>query len=174
MEDIQVWEVVDPETRRALPAGQRGLTVCTNLNSESSPQLRFLVGDYTALDTGRCICGRTHVRAIGSFAGRADDLINLRGIKMFPIQIEEAVRALPGTGDEFEIVLTTDGGGLDTMTVRCEHADHESKGAELRRRLEEEIRTRCEVRVAAEVLALGTLPKTEFKAQRVKDRRTKA
>ena len=173
MEDIQVWEIVDPETRRALPVGQRGLTVCTNLNSESSPQLRFLVGDYTTFATDRCACGRTHVRAVGSFAGRADDLINLRGIKMFPVQIEEAVRALPGTGDEFEIVLTTDGGGLDIMTVRCEHPDHAGDGTELSRRLEEEIRSRCEVRVAAEILAPGTLPKTEFKAQRVKDRRGK-
>ena len=67
----------------------------------------------------------------------ADDLINLRGIKMFPVQIEEAVRALPGSGDEFEIVLSTDGGGLDIMTVRCEHADHASNGRALARRLEE-------------------------------------
>lgn len=173
MEDVQVWEVVDPETRRALAPGQRGLTVCTNLNSESSPQLRFLVGDYATLNTERCTCGRTHVRAMGSFAGRADDLINLRGIKMFPVQIEAAVRALPGVGDEFEIVLSTDGGGLDIMTVRCEHADHDSSGAALRRRLEDEIRARCEVRVAAEILSPGTLPKTEFKAQRVKDLRPK-
>jgi phenylacetate-CoA ligase len=171
MEDIQVWEIVDPETRRALPPGQRGLTVCTNLNSESSPQLRFLVGDYTTFNTDRCACGRTHVRAIGSFAGRADDLINLRGIKMFPVQIEEAVRALPGSGDEFEIVLSTDSGGLDIMTVRCEHPDHATGATALRQHLEEEIRSRCEVRVAAEVLAPGTLPKTEFKAQRVKDLR---
>ena len=174
MEDIQVWETVDPETRRAVPAGQRGLTVCTNLNSESSPQLRFLVGDYTTLNTERCACGRTHVRAMGSFAGRADDLINLRGIKMFPVQIEEAVRALPGSGDEFEIVLSTDDSGLDIMTVRCEHADHANGGADLRGRLEDEIRSRCEVRVAAEILAPGTLPKTEFKAKRVKDERRKA
>jgi phenylacetate-CoA ligase len=174
MEDIQVWEVVDAESRRALPPGQRGLTVCTNLNSESSPQLRFLVGDYATFNTERCACGRTHVRAIGSFAGRADDLINLRGIKMYPVQIEEAVRALPGTGDEFEIVLTTDGAGLDIMTVRCEHSDHAGGGASLRQRLEDEIRSRCEVRVAAEILAPGTLPKTEFKAQRVKDQRRKA
>jgi phenylacetate-CoA ligase len=174
MEDIQVWETVDPETRRTVPAGQRGLTVCTNLNSESSPQLRFLVGDYTTLNTERCACGRTHVRAMGSFAGRADDLINLRGIKMFPVQIEEAVRALPGSGDEFEIALSTDASGLDIMTVRCEHADHANGGADLRRRLEDEIRSRCEVRVAAEILAPGTLPKTEFKAKRVIDRRRKA
>jgi len=173
MEDVQVWEIVDPETRRALPPGQRGLTVCTNLNSESSPQLRFLVGDYATLNTARCACGRTHVRAIGSFAGRADDLINLRGIKMFPSQIEEAVRALPGTGDDFEIVLSTDDGGLDIMTVRCEHSDHATRGTTVRQRLEEEIRSRCEVRVTVEVLGPGTLPKTEFKAQRVKDLRQK-
>ena len=49
LEDVQVWEVVDPQTRKPLPDGERGLTVCTNLNSESSPQLRFLVGDYTVL-----------------------------------------------------------------------------------------------------------------------------
>ena len=111
---------------------------------------------------------------MGSFAGRADDLINLRGIKMFPVQIEEAVRALPGSGDEFEIVLSTDDSGLDIMKVRCEHADHANSGADLRRRLEDEIRSRCEVRVAAEILAPGTLPKTEFKAKRVNDQRRKA
>lgn len=71
-------------------------------------------------------------------------------------------------------MLTTDSGGLDVMTVHCEQADHESSGGDLRRHLEEEIPSRCEVRVAAEVLALGTLPKTEVKAQRVKNRRTKA
>jgi phenylacetate-CoA ligase len=132
---------------------------------------RFLVGDYTTLDTERCSCGRTHVRAVGSFAGRSDDLINLRGMKMFPVQIEEAVRALPGTGDEFEIVLSTDDGGLDVMTVRCEHHDHATKGPALTQHLEGEIRSRCEVRVSVEILAPGVLPKTEFKARRVKDRR---
>ena len=174
MEDIQIWELVDPDKRQPVPIGQRGLTVCTNLNSESSPQLRFLVGDYTTFDTAPCPCGRTHVRAVGSFAGRADDLINLRGIKMFPVQIEQAVRALPGTGDEFEIVLSTDDGGLDVMAVRCEHAEHATAGEALRQKLEAQIRARCEVRATAEVLAPGTLPKTEFKAQRVKDRRQKA
>lgn len=173
MEDVQIWEVVDSTTRTSLPEGTRGLTVCTNLHTESSPQLRFLVGDYTTLDTSRCVCGRTHVRAVGSFAGRADDLINLRGIKMYPVQIEEAVRAFSGSGDEFEIVLSTNADGLDVMTVRCEHAEYASDAEGLRRRLQEEIRTRCEVRVLAEVVAPGTLPKTEFKAKRVRDLRVR-
>jgi phenylacetate-CoA ligase len=169
MEDVQVWETVDPQTRKSQRDGERGLTVCTNLNSESSPQLRFLVGDYTALDRTACACGRTHVRAVGSFTGRADDLINLRGIKMFPGQIEHAVRSIAGIGDEFEIVLATNADGLDVMTVRVEH----HAGAEVATAVIEEIRSRCEVRAAGEVLTPGTLPRTEFKAARVKDRREK-
>jgi len=170
LEDVQIWETVDAETRRPLPDGARGLTVCTNLNSEASPQLRFLVGDYTVFDRAPCACGRTHVRAVGSFAGRADDLINLRGIKMFPVQVEEAVRGVSGTGDEFEIVLATTAAGLDVMTIRLEHED--TSGA-LARRVAEEIRVRCEIRAEVEVLAPGTLPKTEFKARRVRDQRLK-
>jgi phenylacetate-CoA ligase len=170
LEDVQVWETIDPQTRKPQANGERGLTVCTNLNSESSPQLRFLVGDYATFDRSRCPCGRTHVRAVGSFAGRADDLINLRGIKMFPGQIEHAVRSVAGIGDEFEIVLATNADGLDVMTVRVEH----HAGDEVAAAVAEEIRSRCEVRSAVEVLAPGTLPRTEFKAARVKDRRGKS
>ncbi|HKX11379.1 MAG TPA: AMP-binding protein [Stellaceae bacterium] len=173
LEDVQVWETVDAATLTPVADGARGLTVCTSLNSESSPQLRFLVGDYTVLDRSPCPCGRNHVRAIGAFVGRADDLINLRGIKMFPAEIEEIVRAIPETGDEFEIVLTTSLDALDVMTVRIEHPEHAAPDA-LRKRLQDDIRARCEVRVEAEVLAPGTLPKTEFKAKRVKDLRRKS
>ena len=122
MEDVQIWELVDPDTRARVADGGRGLTVCTSLNSESSPQLRFLVGDYTVYDTAPCACGRSHVRAMGAFTGRADDLINLRGVKFFPSQVEQAVRSIDGIGDEFEIVLSTNEDGLDVMDLRVEHA----------------------------------------------------
>jgi phenylacetate-CoA ligase len=170
MEDVQIWEVVDPDTRKAVPPGQRGLTVCTCLNSESSPQLRFLVGDYTTLDEAPCACGRTHVRALGAFTGRADDLIVLRGIKMFPAEVEQAVRAVPGVGDEFEIVLSTRDDGLDVMTVRVEHPAHAAP-AGVAEHVASELRTRCEVQASVDVLAPDTLPKTEFKARRVRDTR---
>jgi phenylacetate-CoA ligase len=165
MEDVQVWELVDPDSLRPVADGARGLTVCTNLNSESSPQLRFLVGDYTVLDRRPCACGRTHARALGGFAGRADDLINLRGIKMYPVQIEQAVRAVPGLGDEYEIVIAAPD-GLDRMTIRIEHADQA-----VAPRVAEAVRVHCEVRVDIEVLAPGTLPRTEFKAKRIRDLR---
>ena len=76
------------------------------------------------------------------------------------------MRAVPGVGDEYEIVLSTDAAGLDIMTARVEHAD-----PGVAARVAQEIRTRCEVRVEVEVLAAGTLPKTEFKAKRVRDLR---
>jgi phenylacetate-CoA ligase len=172
LEDVQVWELVDDATKAPVGEGGRGLTVCTSLNSESSAQLRFLVGDYTVFDRSRCACGRSHVRAVGSFTGRADDLINLRGIKFFPSQIEQAVRSVAGVGDEFEIVLATNPDGLDVMTVRVEHADAGGAAA-VAAAVAAEVRTRCEVRAEAEVLAPGTLPKTEFKAKRVRDLRRK-
>lgn len=170
MEDVQIWELVDPDTLAPTPLGARGLTVCTCLNSESSPQLRFLVGDYTTLDESPCPCGRTHVRALGAFTGRADDLIVLRGIKMFPAQIEQAVRAVAGVGDEFEIVLARREDGLDVMTVRVEHPAHAAPAA-VAAEIAGELRTRCEVRADVEVLVPNTLPKTEFKARRVRDTR---
>ncbi|MEE2760143.1 MAG: AMP-binding protein [Pseudomonadota bacterium] len=166
MEDFQIWELVDDENKNPVPEGARGLTVCTSLNSESSPQLRFLVGDYTTYTYEPCPCGRTHVRAVEAFSGRADDLLNLRGIKMYPVQLEQAVRAVTGVGDEYEIVLSTNADGLDIMTVRVEHEDAAAAEA-----VRNEIRSRCEIRADVEVLAPGTLPKTEFKAKRIRDER---
>ncbi len=173
MEDVQIWETVDPDTLKATLPGERGLSVCTNLISESSPQLRFLVGDFTTLNTDTCACGRSHVRAMGCFSGRADDLINLRGIKFFPTQIEKAVRSVPGVGDEFEIVLTNrDKDGMDVMKIVVEHADH-GQESPLVEEVMTALRGEIEVRSDVEVVAPGTLPKTQFKAKRVTDERNK-
>ena len=172
MEDLQIWETVDPDSLQPTLPGQRGLSVCTNLVSESSPQLRFLVGDFTTLNQDACACGRNHVRAMGCFSGRADDLINLRGIKFFPTQIEKAVRSVPGLGDEFQIVLSRRAAdGMDVMKVVVEHPDH-GPGSELAERTAAAIRREIELRVDVEVVAPDTLPKTEFKAKRVTDERS--
>jgi phenylacetate-CoA ligase len=112
------------------------------------------------------------VRALGSFAGRADDVINLRGVKFFPSQIEEAIRSVPDTGDEFEIVLESNADGLDVMTVRIEHFKHTSTDA-TSGVVAAAIRSRCEVRASVEVLAPNSLPKSEFKGKRVRDHRRK-
>lgn len=172
MEDNQIWETVDPGQLEPLAAGKRGLSVVTNLCSEASPQLRFLVGDFMTLSHAPCECGRTHARAIGGFRGRADDMLNVRGVTLFPTSIEDAVRRLPEAGNEFEIVLTTER-NLDVLTVRVEAHEDVPLGrhAELRQRIEGEIVAACELRPVVEVLRPGTLPRTEFKARRVRDLR---
>ncbi|MDA0262022.1 MAG: AMP-binding protein [Proteobacteria bacterium] len=173
MEDIQAWELVDPDTMQPVPDGERGVTVVTNMNSESSSQLRFVVGDYTVFDRDACACGRTHLRAIGGFQGRADDLINLRGIKFYPSVIEEGVRAVPGIGDEYEVVFATTDDGIDTMQIRVEHAGH-GHPESIIDGVVREVQSRIEVRFDVEVLAPDSFPKTEFKAKRIRDERAKA
>jgi phenylacetate-CoA ligase len=172
MADAQIWETVDPDTLRPVADGLRGLSVATNLISEASPQLRFLVGDFTILREGRCACGRSHPRALGGFLGRADDMLNVRGVTLFPSSVEDAIRRVPEAGDEFEIRVTRER-ELDVLTVRVEPgtALDDGRCEALRRAVESEVVSRCELRPVVEVVTPGTLPKTEFKAKRVKDLR---
>jgi phenylacetate-CoA ligase len=172
MEDAHIWETVEPDTLRAVADGQRGLSVVTNLVSEASPQLRFLIGDFTTLTREKCACGRSHRRAIGGFAGRADDMLNVRGITLFPSAVEDAVRRVEEVGEEFLLVLSRRN-ELDVLTVQVELRPEvgQERHAELARRVETEVISSCELRPVVEVLAYGTLPKTEFKAKRVKDLR---
>jgi phenylacetate-CoA ligase len=171
MEDVQIWEVVD-ENMLALQDGNRGLTVVTNLCSEASPQLRFLVGDYTTLTHEPCACGRTHARAVGGMSGRADDMLNVRGVTLFPSSIEDVVRGIPTLSPEFAIVLTKER-DLDVLIVQVEAISETSteRYVEIANQVEYEIRLACELRAVVEVLPQGTLPPTQFKAKRVRDLR---
>jgi phenylacetate-CoA ligase len=173
MEDTHIWETVDPATLGPVPDGQRGLSVVTNLCSEASPQLRFLVGDFTSLRREPCACGRTHLRAMGGFLGRADDMLNIRGVTLFPSAVEDAVRRVAQIGEEFQIVVSRDR-ELDVLTIVAEPRPDvtQDQYPALARGIEDEIVSRCELRPVVELLPYGTLPKTEFKAKRVKDLRT--
>ncbi len=172
MADTHIWETVSPGTLEPVQRGQRGLSVVTNLFSEASPQLRFLAGDFTTLDSRRCACGRTHDRAAGGFLGRADDMLNIRGITLFPTAIEDAVRRVGELAEEFEIVVSSER-DMDVLTVKVEPRPDVSAGRHqtLKKLVETEIVSRCEVRPNIEVVPPGTLPRTEFKAQRVRDLR---
>ena len=167
LEDIQVWETIDPDTQEVVPEGERGITVCMNLNSESSAQLRFVVGDYTRLAPGLRVRAQPHQGDGLHDRPRRRPHQPARD-QVLPVQIEEAVRAIGGTGDEFQIRLTTRPDGLDVMTVVVEHADPGVADT-----VAGEVRTRCEIRADVEVVAPDTLPKTEMKAKRVLDERGK-
>ena len=172
MDDTHVLETVDPETLRPVLDGERGLSVITNLFSDASPQIRFLAGDFTTLTHEACGCGRTHVRALDGFSGRADDMLNIRGVTLFPSAIEQVVHGQGDLGDEYQILLTTVD-GMDELQLLVEavpavaHADY----AVLERQVAEAFRARLELRAGVQVLPPTTLPKTEFKAKRVRDER---
>ena len=105
--------------------------------------------------------------------GRADDMLNVRGITLFPSSVEDAMRRVPEIGEEFLLVLDRQN-ELDVLTVQVEPRPEVTpeQHPELARRVETEVISRCELRPIVEVLPYGTLPKTEFKARRVKDLRT--
>ena len=160
MEDTAIWETVDPVSFRPVPPGERGLSVVTNLCSESSPQLRFLVGDFTTLTHARCDCGRTHLRALGGFLGRADDMLNVRGVTVFPSAIEDAVRRVAEIGEEFQMVISREK-ELDVLTVLVEPRPEISaeRHPAVAKKVETEIVSRCELRPVIQLLPYGTLRK---------------
>jgi phenylacetate-CoA ligase len=172
MEDLHIVELVDPDTLAPVPAGQRGLSVATNLFSEAAPLLRFVIGDFGQFVTTPCACGRTHLRAPGGFKGRADDLLNIRGVTVLPLAIEEVVRSVEALGDEFAVIVTNDT-GLDELTVQVEPRQPLSpqEQTRLQEDLGQRLRAVIEVRPRVELVPPGTMPRPEFKASRVRDQR---
>jgi phenylacetate-CoA ligase len=159
-------EVVDPETGEATDGA--GELVLTTLTKEALPVLRYRTGDVTSFVDGACACGRTH-RRIARFSGRVDDMLVVRGVNVFPSEIEEVVFEHPAVGDHYAIVLDRRQ-PMPELEVRTELAgegDVEAVAAELRSRLEQRLRLRTLVSVAPH----GVLPRQEVgKARRVYER----
>jgi phenylacetate-CoA ligase len=170
MEDTHLVEVVDPVTHEPVPPGQPGLTVITNLCSEASPQLRFLVGDLTTLSEMECACGRTHVHCSG-FTGRVDDMLNVRGVTLFPSAVENLLRQIPELGDEFQIVLDSPREGQERLRVLVELRSTDVNETALAERVQTGMRSSFDLHAEVEIVPPGGLPKTEFKARRVRDER---
>ncbi len=173
MEDALLLETVDPIDLRPVGPGRPGLTVITNLSSEASPQIRFLAGDFATLESAPCPCGRTHVRLRDGVTGRADDMLLVRGLTVFPTAIAEVLHGVAELSDAFEILLTKRG-ELDEMTIACEPLEEPADAAAraaLATRVTNAVRDACELRPTVELRPLGSLDRTEFKARRVRDLR---
>jgi phenylacetate-CoA ligase len=177
-EGLHVWEdhfypeVVDPDTGEVLPEGEEGELVLTSLTKQAFPMLRYRTGDMTRLNWERCECGRTHVR-MDNVTGRADDLIIVRGVNVYPSQIEDVMLDLVDVAPHYRIDLYREG-NLDTMEITVEHAhdydgDHESLAAEI----ESEITDVLDVTPdEVEVVGPGVIDRTEVgKVKRVYDHR---
>ncbi len=117
-EDHFYPEVVDPSTGEPVPDGQMGVLIFTTLTKEAMPMLRYWTNDITYLTHEPCSCGRTHVR-MGAIRGRTDDMLIIRGVNLYPTQIEEALRDMPGVAPHYQVVVQREG-TLDEVAVKVE------------------------------------------------------
>lgn len=171
-EDYYIVEIVDPVTLEPVPEGEIGELVLTTINREAMPLLRYRTRDLTRILPGACPCGRCHLR-LDRMKGRSDDMIILKGVNIFPIQIETVLMQFAELGNDYLITLTNEEAN-DLMTVEVElnafsddYRRLQSLTKEIARQLKDEILVTPVVRLVSK----GSLPKQEGKAVRVRDLR---
>ncbi|HQB14031.1 MAG TPA: phenylacetate--CoA ligase, partial [Syntrophales bacterium] len=173
-EDNFIAEILDPATLQPVPDGEEGELVLTTLRREGMPILRYRTKDLTRIIPGDCPCGRTH-RRIERIKGRTDDMMILKGVNIFPIQIEKKLMEIPGVGKNFLIILDREGFN-DHMTVKVEverqFFDGDLKHLEqLRKRIVEELKSDILITPKVDLVTPESLPQSEGKAKRVIDNR---
>jgi phenylacetate-CoA ligase len=161
-EDHFLVEVVDPASGEPLPDGEVGELVFTTLTKEALPLLRYRTGDLASLTREPCVCGRTFAR-MSRVLGRTDDMLIIRGVNVFPSEIERALLGVPELGPHYQLVVERPG-HLDELTVQVEGA---VDATVVRRRLHDALGLAAQV----EVVPPGSLARSEGKALRVIDRR---
>ncbi len=173
-EDNFLVEIIDPVTLKPLPEGEEGELVLTTLLRDGMPILRYRTKDLTRIIPGPCECGRTH-RRIERITGRTDDMMILKGVNIFPIQIEKKLMEIPGVGNNFLIILEREGFN-DLMTVKVEVSQSFFAGdlrqlESLRRKIVEELKGDILITPRVDLVEPDSLPKSEGKAKRVIDNR---
>jgi phenylacetate-CoA ligase len=169
-EDFAYAEVLDAETREPVPDGTPGVLVLTHLDKRAGPLVRWWTGDVVVRDSSPCACGRTLARLPGGVVGRADDMLVIKGVNLFPSAVEDVVRRAQGITGEYRIVLdadVTDGvtGALTAIKLRVE-AEH-ALSDEVRERLAAAVRAELTVRALVECVPPGSLERHTHKAKRV-------
>jgi phenylacetate-CoA ligase len=173
-EDNFIVETIDPDTGEALPQGEEGELVFTTLTKTGLPMLRYRTRDISKVDTAKCACGRTHARML-RVHGRSDDMLIIRGVNVFPSQIEYAVMCFSELATQYLIVLDRPG-ALDTFVVKVELSEAAAKNSALdkiilKSEIEKKIHIVTGISADVEIAKPGELPRTEGKAKRVLDLR---
>ena len=177
---LHIWadhfliEIVD-ENGEPVGEGERGELIVTTLSKEAMPLIRWKTGDITIMEEEKCNCGRTHPR-IMRILGRADDMLIVRGVNVFPSQIEHVLMQIPEVGEHYMIILDRAESGLDEMTIQVElsekaFSDKVSDILRLEKKIAERLKSVLNVWANVEVVNPGTLQRFEGKAKRVIDRR---
>jgi len=172
-EDYVIPEIVDPETLQPLPDGETGELILTALQREAMPLIRFRTHDLTRFLPGDCPCGRTH-RRIDRLKGRSDDMIILKGVNIFPIQIETILMSFNELGGNYLITIETVGNN-DEMLIEVElshlFTDDYSTLEQLRKKVVRQLKDELLITPRVKLVSKGSLPVSEGKAVRVKDLR---
>jgi phenylacetate-CoA ligase len=171
--DVYLVEIINPETGEQLGDGERGELVVTPLVKEAMPLLRYRTGDITMKMEDGCLCKRG--QKIGRITGRSDDMLVIRGINVFPSQIEHVLLKIPEVGNQF-MVYVDKVNHLDEMTVDVEiNRDYFSGEladlARIQNKVVKELHDALELRTTVKLVEPGSLPRFEGKAKRVIDRR---
>jgi phenylacetate-CoA ligase len=174
-EDHFYPEIIDPDTGRLLADGEEGELVLTTLSKFAMPMIRYRTRDITALVPGQCACGRT-VRRMRRIGRRSDDMLIIRGVNVFPSQVEAALLEVEGTLPHYQIILTRHH-GLDQMEVQVEvtpqtFSDKIGALEELSSRLMDVLDHVLGIRVEVTLVEPHTIQRSEGKAKRVIDRRS--
>ena len=172
-EDHFLFEVIDPKTLEPVAAGESGELVITTLTKEALPMIRYRSRDITLLNHEPCACGRTHVR-IMRVTGRDDDMMIIRGVNVYPSQVEAVLVGVAGVAPHYQIVLTREG-ALDAMSVEIETAPDSPAGEQHRQKIAADvvaqIKARLGVSCGVVLKAPGEVPRSQGKAVRVRDLR---
>jgi phenylacetate-CoA ligase len=171
-EDHFLPEVVDPSTGEPLPPGQVGELVLTTLTKEALPLVRYRTGDISSLDDTACACGRTQVR-MSAVTGRLDDMLIIRGVNLYPMEVERVLLGIAELSPNYQLIVERPG-ALDELTVVCETAASDVEAEGLRQRVAQAVRDAIGLAVRVNLVAAGSLPRSEGKAVRVIDRRVSA
>jgi phenylacetate-CoA ligase len=165
-EDHFIFEIIDPDTGRALPEGQAGELVITTLTKQALPMIRYRTRDITRLTRARCACGRAHAR-LERITGRNDDMLIIRGVNVYPSQIEAVLIGLPDIAPHYQLVVERRG-SLDELTIEVES---DNPGAA--ERVRQHVKSMIGVTAAVKVMKPGEVPRSQGKAVRVRDLRPK-
>ncbi|MGE5532816.1 MAG: phenylacetate--CoA ligase family protein [Bacillota bacterium] len=173
-EDNFIVETIDPDTGEVLSVGEEGELVFTALTKTGLPMLRYRTRDISTINPEKCNCGRTHAK-MARVTGRSDDMLIIRGVNVFPSQIEYAVMCFSELATQYLIVLDRPG-ALDTFVVKVELSDQASKNPQtdknaLKNDIQKRIHIVTGISADVEIVKPGELPRTEGKAKRVLDLR---
>jgi phenylacetate-CoA ligase len=174
-EDHFLFEIIDPETGQPVTEGQAGELVITTLTKEGLPMLRYRTRDITRVSTARCACGRSHLR-LRRITGRNDDMLIIRGVNVYPSQIEAVLVGLPDLAPHYQLVVSRRG-NMDELAVEVEAAPSLPTGVAAYRQVAEQVRYQIKsligVTTDVTVKKPGEVPRSQGKAVRVRDQRPK-